>query len=361
MPFGLYGDDPNKRMMLAMMMAGMAGGMGGQRGGGWSSPLGGAARGLAQTMPAIAQMQAYQQEQMGRQKQAQAMAQAAQQISGQLPQGNPYGPVLQAMLNTGSPEAIQSGMQMLPRMIEWAPPEQDLKQVYDPATKSMVWISESEAEGRASDLPLDVQERLRRAQATNVSVKSGPDYQVGSIPPGWVLRKDDKGGIYMEAIDKGPVATAQAATQKEREQTADIVIRDIDRANKIIDEATIPVTGIGSYLSWIPATPAHDLRQLMTSLRANVSFDKLQAMRAASPTGGALGPVSDLENKKLESALGSLEQSQSKKQLKENLQRVNDIYLQIVHGPGAAQPDKDWSKASEAEIEAELRKRGYIP
>jgi hypothetical protein len=84
----------------------------------------------------------------------------------------------------------------------------------------------------------------------------------------------------------------------------------------------------------IPATQAHDLVKVIDTVKANVGFDKLQQMRAASPTGGALGQVSDFENRMLQSVLGNLETSQSQEQLLYNLRRLNDVYLDIIHGPG---------------------------
>ena len=50
----------------------------------------------------------------------------------------------------------------------------------------------------------------------------------------------------------------------------------------------------------------------------------------ASPTGAALGPVSDFENRLLQATIGNLEQSQNKEQLLYNLERVLDIYTKII-------------------------------
>jgi hypothetical protein len=55
-------------------------------------------------------------------------------------------------------------------------------------------------------------------------------------------------------------------------------------------------------------------------------------MRDASPTGGALGQVSERELALLNGALGSLKQSQTKEQLRANLANVKRIYNQIVNG-----------------------------
>jgi hypothetical protein len=48
----------------------------------------------------------------------------------------------------------------------------------------------------------------------------------------------------------------------------------------------------------------------------------LQAMRNASPTGGALGQVSDAENKLLASTVANLDANQSESQLRDNLAQV---------------------------------------
>ena len=90
----------------------------------------------------------------------------------------------------------------------------------------------------------------------------------------------------------------------------------------------------GQLLSKVGGTDANNLRSQLQTIRSNVGFDKLQAMRAASPTGGALGNVSEKENEYLQSVLGNVEQSQSPEQLKRNLLRLREAYLDIVHGYG---------------------------
>lgn len=123
---------------------------------------------------------------------------------------------------------------------------------------------------------------------------------------------------------------------RERKDTqANIVVQDIDRALKLTKDSWTPVTGgTGGLLSYIPGTSSYDLGSLLTTIKANAGFDQLSAMRAASPTGGALGSVSENENKLLQSVIGSLEQSQSEQQFKDNLRRVKNTYLDIIHGKG---------------------------
>lgn len=113
-----------------------------------------------------------------------------------------------------------------------------------------------------------------------------------------------------------------------------IVEDNIFRALDIIKESPMTTTGMGSYLSSIPGTDAKSLKERLGSIKANIGFDYLQAMREASPTGGALGNVSDKELQGLQSVFGSLEQSLDAKELTYNLNLLNYTYNNVIHGKG---------------------------
>ena len=165
--------------------------------------------------------------------------------------------------------------------------------------------------------------------------------QTGAIPPGYKAAYDDKGNIIsLTEIPGGPAAQgvaaaeeAKEAQQAQKQRTSDIVTGDIDLVLSQVDEG-FPVTGVFSAASAIPGTKAHDVARTLDTIKANIGFDKLQAMRDASPTGGALGQVSERENILLQSTFGSLAQSQSGDQFKRNLKRLKETYLDIVHGKG---------------------------
>jgi len=76
---------------------------------------------------------------------------------------------------------------------------------------------------------------------------------------------------------------------------------------------------VGAKLMDVAGTPAHDLKQTLSTLQANAGFDRLQEMRDNSVTGGALGQVSEKELKLLVDAYEALAQSQSKEQFLEKL------------------------------------------
>lgn len=153
-------------------------------------------------------------------------------------------------------------------------------------------------------------------------------------------------GLYFKIGGEVPLTTAERKEQKELEKIgraesdaqvgASNVIDAINKARALAGRGNfgfMPVTGAGSILNWIPGTTGRDLEGQLDTIKANMGFDKLQQMRANSPTGGALGAVSDFENKMLQATIANLETSQSHEQFMENLQRVEDTYNRIVHGP----------------------------
>jgi hypothetical protein len=65
-----------------------------------------------------------------------------------------------------------------------------------------------------------------------------------------------------------------------------------------------------------------DAQAKLDTLKAKVGFTALQAMRDASKTGGALGQVSDFENRALQNSMVSLQNAQSLPQIKQALQQI---------------------------------------
>jgi hypothetical protein len=201
---------------------------------------------------------------------------------------------------------------------------------------------------------MDYMTSLKSAGATNVNVGQS---EYGTIPQGFELFTDPATGARsMRAIAGGPAAIeAQkaadaAATKTSTQQTyGSVVTEDIDRAISIIKQKPLVTTGMGAQLTGgIGGLPANDVEKLLQTVKANAGFDRLQAMRDSSPTGGALGQVTERELAFLQSAIGSLEQSQSAEQLVANLGRVKKIYSQIVDGPNARQQGEGgWQDAGD--------------
>lgn len=179
-------------------------------------------------------------------------------------------------------------------------------------------------------------------------IPTAPGYETIVNPDGTYSMRAITGGPADMKIQQqqGKAAAADAAAARQ----ADIVIDDIDRAMALAkDYSLIPNTGFGAFGAKIPNTNASDLAKTLDSIKANVGFDKLQEMRRNSPTGAALGAVSDNENKLLQSVLGSLDQSQSEAQFLYNLNRLKRETMSIVHGTTGGQSVRGGSPAQQAQ------------
>jgi len=106
----------------------------------------------------------------------------------------------------------------------------------------------------------------------------------------------------------------------------DSVLGEIDKAVDQV-KASPSATGItGAATSIVPGSPSYNLRRRVETIKANVGFDKLQAMRDASPTGGALGQVSERELNFLQSTITALDPNMGDKELIEGLRKVEKHY-----------------------------------
>jgi hypothetical protein len=148
------------------------------------------------------------------------------------------------------------------------------------------------------------------------------------------------GGIRVPTKAQEAAAVETAKTQAEfnspenvmkREQaytfktgTGKNMLDKIDEAEKRVSNWTAGFGG--STLKGIPQTDAYDLNADIDTIKANFGFDRLQAMRDMSPTGGALGQVAVQELSALQASVANLDTKQSPAQLKKNLGKAKEHY-----------------------------------
>lgn len=247
-------------------------------------------------------------------------------------------------------------------------PEKAAKPPAPSALSKLIAERDALPEGDPNRAAFDAAIKKQTTPSSGTTVNVGSE--VGTIPQGYELFTDpDTKARRLRAIEGGPVVAEnialeekKAAGQKAKSTAARVVIQDIERVLEKVSSEAFPVTGlVGSLSSGVPGTSAHDVAALLDTIKANVGFDKLQAMRDASPTGGALGQVSEFENRLLQSALGSLQQSQSREQFVRNLNRLKREFQTVIHGPSAVTEggsqfnftsDSDPAKMGDDELEA---------
>jgi hypothetical protein len=171
------------------------------------------------------------------------------------------------------------------------------------------------------------------ADQVNVTVE-GEGIETDKPAKGWqrITDYDDQGrvaGVHDEVIPGGTVdreykgkARKSKNTLFSLEQQWKGVDSRIDDAIKMIEKGLVPVTGMWSIGSEVPGTPMYTMKTHLETIRANIGFDKLQDMRENSPTGGALGQVSEMENRLLQATRGSTDQALAGDQLMKNLRQI---------------------------------------
>jgi hypothetical protein len=98
--------------------------------------------------------------------------------------------------------------------------------------------------------------------------------------------------------------------------------------DRVFKNASVWTVGFGATVK-PPGSPAANMAADLQTLGANAAFDRLQQMRDSSPTGGALGQVSERELALLQSAVAAIEQSQSPEQFRSNVERLQRNYQRI--------------------------------
>src|SRR5690606_27812262 len=131
------------------------------------------------------------------------------------------------------------------------------------------------------------------------------------------------------ALEPEPTQAERKTAEREREEKVTQALGTYENVTNSIADAMRragPTTSDsrGSMMASAPGTAANDLRVTANTIKANLAFDALQAMREASSTGGALGAVSERELALLESAVASIDQSQTPEQLRNALTKVKE-------------------------------------
>jgi hypothetical protein len=112
--------------------------------------------------------------------------------------------------------------------------------------------------------------------------------------------------------------------------TADAMNEAIGGAKEILQDPYTFTSGlVGKTMSAINAPARTTLEGYIDTLKANLSFEELKAMKAASPTGGALGAISENELRLLGSTVASLNPNMPRDKLLENINKIEKKYAEI--------------------------------
>ena len=189
----------------------------------------------------------------------------------------------------------------------------------------------------------------KKGGGSNITLNTGPQGQDFGTPPKdmeWVRDATGKVVIDERGIPKAlPIAGTKLSNEQQKilegkessaktdTSSAQNVLLNVDRIRDRMKESTLLNPGTGFLAETfvnIGGTLAADINALISPIEASIGFDRLQRMREESPTGGALGQVSEMELNLLKASLQSLSQSQSPEQFLENLDEVERRYIGVV-------------------------------
>lgn len=166
-----------------------------------------------------------------------------------------------------------------------------------------------------------------------------PPANVGAPPAGYQIVYDAQGNpSSMSPIPGSPAAMEAEARnrvvsnqQSGRSTSSDVITNAARLAREAAQAPGLPATGmIGSVLSGLPETNAAELRRQVGVLTSNATVENLNAMRAASPTGGALGSVTEKEGAMLAAKSGALDPNSPN--FARDLEDYERTLLRVVHG-----------------------------
>lgn len=167
---------------------------------------------------------------------------------------------------------------------------------------------------------------------------TGGGPQIGTIPQGYAAVPDatDPSGYRMMPISGGPedMSGKRALQEGAREVGTQTILNAATRARKAAEERTV-----GGFFGQVaannPASTNADLYRQVDVLKATATIENLTAMRLASPTGGALGALTEKEGAMLAAKAGALDPASQN--FLRDLADYELTLLQTIHGPAEGQ------------------------
>ena len=162
--------------------------------------------------------------------------------------------------------------------------------------------------------------------------KATRDLTMGTIPAGYRLNKVTN---ELEAIPGGPTTVPlapkelqareakfpQATTAlKTFDSTSDNLIKDLERLKN--HPGLSNITGVIAGRTPSLTAQGREAQALYDKIIARGGFQELQSLRQSSPTGGALGNVSNQEGQSLRQAFGALDRTQDASSIRNEIDRL---------------------------------------
>lgn len=191
-------------------------------------------------------------------------------------------------------------------------------------------VREQAAQNRITKEEADRREAIMRADMIRLTaaLRPGP---ADKVPMGYRTTADGN----LEPIPGGPADTKLQGVLNQDTANLNESLNSMDRlaqeANALKEHPGLSkatgkmswVPGVGG-LATIPGTDSANFQARLDTLKSQVAFGVLQNMRNNSKTGGALGQISNIEEKMLMENLAGLSRAQRPEEFKDALGRILD-------------------------------------
>lgn len=136
--------------------------------------------------------------------------------------------------------------------------------------------------------------------------------------------------IAKEAAKKAPELAEKTEKAQQRTESKmvsnDLVLNAIEKARGLTSPSTV---GYGGLLKLMPQSKARDLDVALAPIKSAITTETLAQMRSESPTGGAMGSLTEKELPILQDKYGSLDQLQSPESFLDQLNTIEKEYKAI--------------------------------
>ena len=226
--------------------------------------------------------------------------------------------------------------------IEWVVPTESGARVlpgYTPATAYQAGERVRQGEVRLQQ----GDRKLTNEEAKMRGFNAPEGMQIWETPDGVIHAAPIRGSVQEQTVEKN-LREADAADEKflksfgAIQDHGDVVLNGAAAAAEYFKGAPdgMVMQNLRRLAPIIAGIPAHDAWQAIKEIQNNISIDELQRMRQSSPTGGAMGAVSDRDIELLQGALGRLDVIRDPKEMVTTLERISATYNRII---AAAQRD----------------------
>lgn len=193
-------------------------------------------------------------------------------------------------------------------------------------------------QGETFRAPPESYEYIRNADGTVKVFDDGKPHMV--VTPGSPGEADatqkaleaNKTALANKAAETAAATTTETALDADTAKAVKHAIDDQDITDAIAFVDKGGNAGWGALMNWWPASEQMALRDNLNSIRTSIGIQALTAMRLASPTGAALGNVTETENAMLQKDMGALNQMGKPEILRFHLRRIQVARNLILNG-----------------------------